>query len=155
MRTGYHFTSDKLRDGRPVPPVGEWLEHSGEIEPCQSGLHISEHPFDALNFAPGNQLHKVELKGDIQTHGDPVDKLVGRSRRIVATIDAERLLHEFAIWCALEVIDIWEDWAEENRDVIVSFINPVTFQIQFFFNFLMPFIFFQTTFSVRFVCEIF
>ena len=93
---GYHFTGDKLRDGRPVPPVGEWLEHEGEIVPCQSGLHASECSYDALQYAPGHLLHRVELEGDIVPHGDPSDKWVGRKRRIISTIDAEPLLRDFA-----------------------------------------------------------
>lgn len=105
---GYHFTSTTLRDGRPIPPVGEWLIHAGEIVPCRSGLHASEHPFDALAFAPGNTLHKVELDGEIVPHGDPVDKHVGRRRRIIATIEAEPMLREFARWCALLVIGLWD-----------------------------------------------
>jgi len=103
----YHFTRDKLRDGRPVPPVGEWLEHEGEIDPCVCGLHASEHPFDALRYSPGNMLHRVALEGDLQPHGDPPDKWAGRRRRILATIDAEPLLREFARWCAIQVIDLW------------------------------------------------
>ena len=101
---GYHFTGDTLRDGRPIPLIGEWLEHDGPIEPCQSGLHASEHPFDALSVARGNMLHKVELEGDLQSHGDPINKWVGRRRKILATIDAEPLLREFARWCALQVM---------------------------------------------------
>ena len=105
---GYHFTGETLRDGRPIPPIGEWLVHEGEITPCRSGLHASEHPFDALTFAPGNLLHQVELDGDLQPHGDPINKYVGRRRKIMATIDAEPLLREFARWCALQVIDLWD-----------------------------------------------
>jgi hypothetical protein len=105
---GYHFTGDKLRDGRPIPPVNEWLEHDGPVEPCKSGLHASEHAFDALMYAPGNQLHRVELEGDLVSHGNPVDKWVGRRRRILASIDAESSLREFARWCASQVIHLWD-----------------------------------------------
>lgn len=87
----YHFTGETLRDRRPIPEIGDWLEHSGPVVPCRSGLHASEHPFDALIFAPGKFLHLVELEGDLASHGDPVDKWCGR-RRILKTIDATDLL---------------------------------------------------------------
>jgi hypothetical protein len=108
MIVGYHFTGEKLRDGRAIPPIGEWLEHDGPVEPCTSGLHASIDPFDALKYAPGNLLHRVELEGDLISHGDPVDKWVGRRRRIMESIDAEKLLREFARWCALQVVHLWE-----------------------------------------------
>jgi len=104
---GYHFTGDKLRNGEPIPPIGEWIEYKGRIVPCKSGLHMSEHPFDALHSAPGCLLHQVELEGDIVPHGDPVNDHVGRRRKIIATIDATDLLRAFARWCALQVIDLW------------------------------------------------
>jgi hypothetical protein len=104
----YHFTSDKLRDGRPIPPVGEWLEYEGEVKPCVRGLHASEHPLDALKYAPSLLLHLVELEGDLKSHGKPIDKWVGRRRKIIATINAEELLLEYARWCALEVIHLWD-----------------------------------------------
>ena len=53
QKTYYHFTSDQLRDGRPIPPVGEWLIHEGPLEMRCQGLHASAHPFDALTYAPG------------------------------------------------------------------------------------------------------
>lgn len=102
----YHFTSDTLRDGRAIPPIGEWLEHEGEITPCESGLHASVNPFDALGFAPGGQLHLVEIEGEIAEHGD--NKIVGRRRKILATVDAENMLWDFARWCALQMIDLWD-----------------------------------------------
>lgn len=104
---GYHFTSDTLRDGQPIPKVGEWLVHDGDVIPCKLGLHASEHPFDALTWAPGNLLHKVELRGDLQSQGDPVDKWVGRERRIIASADAEKMLRKFACDCALSVVHLW------------------------------------------------
>ncbi len=102
----YHFTGTHLRDGRPVPKVGEWLRHTGPVVPCQSGLHASLHPSDALMYAPGNHLHLVEVEGDIQHHGG--DKLVARNRRILKSFDAEKLLREFARWNALQVIHLWK-----------------------------------------------
>ena len=105
---GYWFCGDKLRDGRPIPADGEWLVHEGPLEPCVSGLHASEHPFDAMQYAPGATLCKVELEGDLIPHGDPVDKWVGRRRRIIARIDATTLLRRFAADQALSVAHLWE-----------------------------------------------
>ena len=105
---GYHFTTDKLRDGRPIPPIGEWLIHEGPVVPCKSGLHACEHPFDAFQYGVGVLLHRVELDGDLVAHGDPTDKWAGRRRRILQTIDATDLLRAFARWCALQVIDAWD-----------------------------------------------
>ena len=105
---GYHFSSDVLRNGDPIPPIGQWLKHEGDVKPCKSGLHASEHPFDALQWAPGSLLHRVELRGDLQSRGDPVDKWAGRERRILQTIDATDLLRVFARWCALQVMDFWD-----------------------------------------------
>ena len=106
--TGYHFTGKMLRTGDPVPKIGEWLICEEQIVPCQSGLHMSEHPFDALQCAPGNLLHKVELRGTLVSHGEPCDKWAGSQRRILATINAEELLWSFARWNAFNVIHLWE-----------------------------------------------
>jgi hypothetical protein len=100
----YHFVGDTLRDGRPIPKNGEWLEHDGEIVICSSGLHASECPFDALQFATGNTLCLVEMDGDIQRQPD---KLVAHRRKIIKRIDAEPLMREFARWSALQVIELW------------------------------------------------
>ena len=105
---GYHFTADTLRDGRPIPPIGEWLVHDGPLVVCKSGLHTSKHVFDALRWAPGPRLHRVQLLGELQPHGEPIDKYVGRRRRIIASLDATELLRGYARWCALRVIDLWD-----------------------------------------------
>ena len=112
----YHFTNGKLRDGRTIPPIGETLVHYGPLLPCESGLHASEHPFDALTYAPGATLHRVLLSGEIIEHGD---KLVARERAILATIDAEEMLWSFARWCALQIIDLW-DPPQVVRDYLES-----------------------------------
>jgi hypothetical protein len=44
----------------------------------------------------------------LKSHGEPIDKWVGRRRKIIATINAEELLREYARWCALQVIHLWD-----------------------------------------------
>ena len=102
--SAYHFVGDKLRDGSPVPPDGEWLIHSGPLKMCESGLHASLDPFDALAYAPGPILCMVKVGGTI-IQGD--DKLVASERMIVARRDFEPQLREFACWCALSVVHLW------------------------------------------------
>ena len=101
----YHFVAETLRDGRAVPADGEWLEHEGPMVMCESGLHASLHPFDALQYAPGATLCLVDVEGVVEEQGD---KLVARRRRIVRRVDATALLREFARWCALQVIHLWD-----------------------------------------------
>src|ERR1019366_6128354 len=105
MKTYYHFTGTKLRDGRPVPAIGEWLTHEGKVQMCESGLHASADPFDALQYAPGALLHKVVLKSIVEKQDD---KVVARSRKIIATINVTELLRKFARLQALGVIHLWD-----------------------------------------------
>ena len=117
---GYHFTNGTLRDGSPLPPVGQWLKYDGPVVPCESGLHASASVLDALQYAPGNTLHLVELLGDpLQSHGCPIDKFVGNRRRIFRSIDCERLLRQFARQCAMDVIDL-RDAPQIVRDYLQS-----------------------------------
>ena len=107
IHQGYWFSGDKLRDGRPIPKIGTWLRHKGPLVPCESGLHWSACPFDALQYAPGPLLHRVECRGKTIPHGNPIDKFCSRERRIVATIDATYLLRRFAADQALGVAHLW------------------------------------------------
>jgi len=104
-KIAYHFVGDKLRDGRPVPKDGEWLEHFGRIEICTSGLHASFDAFDALQYAPGNTLCIVEVDCICDTSAD---KFVCRKRKIVKRVNSEELLRKFAMDRALSVIDKWD-----------------------------------------------
>jgi hypothetical protein len=104
----WHFVGDTLRDGRPVPKDGVKLIHTGDVIPCQKGLHASAHPMDALTYAPGNTLCLVECGGQIIEHGNPVDKIACSERTIIARMDAEPLLRDFARHCALSVVHLWE-----------------------------------------------
>ena len=101
----YHFVGDRLRDGRPVPADGVWVEHDGPLVLCQSGLHASPTAWDALSYAPGPILCQVDVDGD---RLDDPDKCVARRRRIVARFDAMDLLRDFARWCARDVLYLWD-----------------------------------------------
>jgi len=116
---GYHFVGVTLKNGEPVPPDGQWLVHAGRIEPCVSGLHMSERPFQALQYAPGSTICRVELDGDLASHGDPIDKWVGRRRRIIGRADATEMLRRFAADQALAVAHMW-DMPTVVRDYLVT-----------------------------------
>ena len=111
----WHFTDgNKLRDGTPLPAVGEWLEYEGEVHICRSGYHYSLLPSDALLYAPGDTLHLVECDDIVETHKD---KGVCRRRRIIASMDAEEMLGYYARMQALSVVmnapemsDVVYDW---------------------------------------------
>lgn len=107
---GWHFTrGNKLRDGRPVPPAGEWLVHEGKIELCREGLHCSIKLIDALRYAPGATLHQVRFGGDV-FWGE--DKLVSSKRAILRTLPETKTLSvlvEFAQWCAHRAAEA--EWA--------------------------------------------
>ena len=104
----YHFTGDKLRNEEPIPPIGEWLIFDGDPVPCEQGLQASPDAFDALQYAPGSMLHRVELGGLVIPHGNPADKFAAQRRKIVATIDAAEIMRQFARRVALDVIPLWE-----------------------------------------------
>lgn len=101
----WRFVGDTLRDGRPVPKDGVKLVHPGKPILCESGLHASLRPWDALPFAPGTTLCLVECGGTI-LHGS--DKLVCTERTILVRMDARPLLRYFARQQALSVIHLWE-----------------------------------------------
>ena len=101
----YHFVGEKLRDGRDVPADGVWLKHDGAVILCEEGLHASIHPADALGYAPGETLCLVDVRGRV-IHG--ADKLAASERRIVKRINSTPLLREYARWCALQVVELWD-----------------------------------------------
>jgi hypothetical protein len=97
-----------MRDGSPVPEDGVKLIHAGPVVPCESGLHASTHPFDALMYSPGQVLCLVEVGGTIVEHGNPVDKIACSERTIIARMDATRLMRYFARQQALSVVHLWD-----------------------------------------------
>ena len=111
----YHFTDGyHLRDGAPLE-VGREYVFDGEPVMCECGYHASRHVFDAMMNAPGSILSRVECK-EITDECD--DKLVCRRRRVIATIDATKILQKFARMCALDVIHLWD-----APDVVVRYLK--------------------------------
>jgi hypothetical protein len=112
----WHFLSDsgKLRDGREVE-VGTWLKHSGPAVMCQSGLHASRKVTDALKYAPGSVVCRVECRDIVEEQSD---KLLCRERRILWQMDATPILRAFARKCAMDVIHLWD-----APDVVVRYLK--------------------------------
>jgi hypothetical protein len=105
VKTAWHFVGETLRDDRPIPADGEWLVHEGPIKMCAAGLHASYDPFDALKFAPGPVLCKVEVDG---IEGEESDKIVCRRRRVIARRDVTETLCYFARMQAVSVVHLWD-----------------------------------------------
>ena len=100
----WHFVGNTLRDGAPIPADGVKLTHHGPLKICESGLHASVRLIDALKYAPGVTLCRVECSGTINHQND---KLVCSERTIIWRVDAEDFLRLFARQCALDVIHLW------------------------------------------------
>ena len=64
---------------------------------CNHGLHASEKLLDALGYHPGPIICRVKVGGAV-VRGD--DKLAATERRCLWWVDGERIMHEFAVWCA-------------------------------------------------------
>ena len=105
-RLGWHFLASNNRLGyadNRVVQVGKWYEMrgSGKPELCERGMHAGRTVIDALKYAPGPILDRVEVQGDIAQDGH---KFCGRRRRTLWRIDAEAILHEFACRCAEDAL---------------------------------------------------
>jgi len=101
----WHWVGDTLRDGSPVPKDGVKLVYPDSPILCERGYHASLRPWDALRYAPGNTLCLVECGGTV-LHQD--DKLVCTERTILARMNGEPLLRQFARNQALSVVHLWE-----------------------------------------------
>ena len=96
----WHFLKEhrilQYGDGRVVE-VGKTYECKGEIILCQNGMHASVNIIDALKYATGPILCRVELEDDLKID---TDKIAGRKRTVLAMEDISTSLHLFAIDCA-------------------------------------------------------
>ena len=95
----WHWAKMDLRTQHSYEPIvaGETLTAKGDLSLCNNGMHASLCPLQALQYAPGSMLCRVELAGEV-IEGD--DKLCARSRMVLWIANADNLLHEFACLCA-------------------------------------------------------
>lgn len=93
---GWHFCREDRRlgydDGRLIVE-GETLSVDCEPVLCKHGLHASDRLIDALKYAPGPVICRVELSGSI-VRGD--DKAVATHRKTLWMFDATNALRDFA-----------------------------------------------------------
>jgi hypothetical protein len=113
----YHFISESFttRFSNETTSVGHTLEATGKLRLRRNGLHASVHPYDALRYATSGQpvLCLVELSDRILAGKD---KVCAKKRTILKAFDATKLLQDYAIWCAEQVLPIFEDmYPNEDR----------------------------------------
>ena len=99
----WHFVGPTLRDGSAIPDDGVPLIYTKPLKICESGLHFSLDPFDALQYAPGEVLCKVKVEREA-TAQRQVDKGVCAKRTIVIRHNVRELLYDFACAEAWAVI---------------------------------------------------
>jgi len=107
--TGWYFSEEsrllRYGDARPIA-LGVTHEVAAPIELCKRGLHASVRAIDALEYAPGPIVWRVELSGEIKT-GD--DKCVATHRKYIGGgVDASAVMRAFARRCALDVAHLWD-----------------------------------------------
>ena len=96
----WHFLPEdrKLRWGmREVVLPGLKLAVPPPLKMCRHGLHAGIRAIDALRYAPGPVVCRVELGGEIL---EDEDKCCATERTCVWLADASEVLHRFACWCA-------------------------------------------------------
>jgi hypothetical protein len=95
MEAWHWVSADKMTRYAPRVPVivGETLRVDPPVVLCERGLHASVRALDALQYALGPIICRVQLGGEIK-HGD--DKLVSTERTVLWMYDATNVLHEFA-----------------------------------------------------------
>lgn len=114
----YHWTDGmKLRDGQALV-VGKTYKHTGPLVMCETGYHASVDIVDALSYAPGFTVSRVECSGEM-TVGD--DKLVCRERKVLWAFDAKKVVLAWALRCATDAVKkvrktckdpAWNAWAD-------------------------------------------
>ena len=101
-KIAWHFLPENKRlrydDDRHIQ-IGKTyrVRNKEPIQLCANGMHASVDILDAIKYAPGPILCKVEM-GEDCILGD--NKCVSSSRKVISMMDATGLLHEFACKCA-------------------------------------------------------
>jgi len=115
----WYFSSEDRRlrhgDGREIR-IGETHAVSGDIKLCSHGLHASKKLIDAITYAPGPIVYRVELSGKVE---EGVGKVVAQKRTYLSGgIDVSETLRKFARMCALDVVDMWE-----APDIVIQYLK--------------------------------
>ena len=104
---GWHFLADDKRlghgDGRVVQ-LGKWCKVKGDVIECENAMHSGRTLRDALQYAAGSRICRVEMTADARDKTHDKGILFARGRRVLWWIDGERLLHEFACCCAEDAL---------------------------------------------------
>jgi len=103
----WHFLPHNKRlgygDNRVVQAGKTYRLKSGIPTLCRNGMHGSRRLIDAIHYAPGDIVCRVDITGDIRTSSD---KIVGRNRKVLWMLDVANVLHEFACRCAEDVFSL-------------------------------------------------
>jgi len=114
----WHFTGTSKRlgygDGRLIE-IGRTLKVQGDLRMCHNGLHASKRLIDALEYAPGPYVWRVEIGGDIIRDND---KAVASERTALWGYDSTDVLKIFSRRCALDVVHLWD-----APDVVVKYLR--------------------------------
>ena len=88
-------------------PIACGITHTVDCEPimCVQGLHGSVNILDALKYAPGPYVWRVNLSGEVVRGAD---KVCATSREYIWGYDATAVLRKFARRCALDVVHLWD-----------------------------------------------
>jgi len=100
----WHFLQENRRmqwGSKAKVEAGKMYRVKPPLVMCKHGLHGSEKPLDALRYAPGPIVCRVELGGEIL---HDTDKACATERKVLWMADATRTLHEFAVWCAARAL---------------------------------------------------
>lgn len=104
----WHFLQENRRlqfAPHTIVAPGKTLSAKGKLVMCENGMHASKRIRDALMFAPGPIVCRVELSGEILHDSD---KSCARNRRVLWMLDATNILHEFACRCATDALALVE-----------------------------------------------
>ena len=100
---------------RALVEQGKTYRVDGDIQICAHGLHASKRALDALQYAPGPIVCRVEMGGRIL---EDKNKLVAQERSVIWMADATGVLRDYARWCALSVWHLWD-----MPDVVRSYLE--------------------------------
>lgn len=106
MKAWHFLPNDRhLQFGsRELITVGKKLETRNEIGMYDYGFSASKNILDALSYAPGSIVCRVEIGNEIIHHPD---KLVASERTVLWMYDATAVLYKFACLCIRDMEPLW------------------------------------------------